>query len=144
MKQNFPVRIVEQNNQFKAGTSLNILSEKSKNILQELSYIEVDYTNLINLAGNLYNSILIASKSKKADPRFYWLLGDCILGFIHRINDLGYYLLQQNKTLATSVKISESSIKKIISFRKRFSKISAIDPAIPWAKYRDNKIPIQK
>jgi hypothetical protein len=76
---------------------------------------------------------------KKADPRLYWLIGENIIRFIERLNDLGFYLLKQNITFAADIGISESSIGKIISFRKRFSKISMLDQKISWSKYRDNK-----
>ena len=76
---------------------------------------------------------------KKADPRLYWLIGKNIIRFIERLDDLGFYIVKQNKTFAADIGMSESSIGKIISFRKRFSKISMLDQKISWSKYRDNK-----
>jgi hypothetical protein len=84
----------------------------------------------------------MSSESKKLDPRVFWLVGDHILNFVKRIDDLGYYLLQQNQTLSKSTGISQSSLRKILSFRKRFSTISLVNPGISWAKYRDNKVPL--
>lgn len=139
MREKFPLRIIDQSNQFKAATSISKLKEKSGNIRQELSYLESDYTILIK---TLRETMSRYFGSKRLDPRFYWLVGDYVINFVKRIEDLGYYLLQQNQTLAKSMGISQSSLKKILSFRKRFPKISLVKPGIPWAKYRDNKVPI--
>jgi hypothetical protein len=141
MREKFPLKILEKNNQFKVATSLEKIKEKSRNIRQELSYLELDYTILMK---TVRETISISSGSKKLDPRFYWLVGDYTLNFISRIDDLGYYLLQQNQTLSKSMGISQSSFKKILSFRKRFPKMSLVNPGISWAKYRDNKVPILK
>ena len=139
MREKFPLRIIELNNHFKATTSISKLKEGSRNIRQELSYLELDYAILIKVARDPISKFF---GSKKTDPRFYWLVGDYILSFVKRIDDLGYYLVQQNQTLSKSMGISQSSLKKILSFRKRFQNISLINPAISWTKYRDNKVPI--
>ena len=139
MRDKFPLRIIEGNNQFKAATSIDKLKENSSNIRQELSYLELDYTILVK---TVRKTMSMSSESKKLDPRVFWLVGDHILNFVKRIDDLGYYLLQQNQTLSKSMGISQSSLRKILSFRKRFSTISLVNPEISWAKYRDNKVPL--
>ena len=72
----------------------------------------------------------------------YWLVGDNILRFLNRIDDVGFYLMHQNRTLRRDIGIGGSSVNKIIAFRKRFPNISKVDPAIPWSKYRDNKVTV--
>ena len=71
-------------------------------------------------------------------------MGDIIVRFLERIDDIGFYLLNQNRTLSRDIGVSETSIKKIVAFRKRFKKLSKVNPAIPWAKYRDNKVPVPR
>lgn len=142
MKDKFPLRIVisdQQKNWFKATTSIDKLNEKYRNIRQELAYLEADYSVLIK---TIQETIALSSQSKRIDPRLYWLVGDNIIRFLERIDDIGFYLVQQNGTLARDGGVSESSIKKIVSFRRRFSKFSMVNPAIPWARYRDNKVPV--
>jgi hypothetical protein len=141
MKEKFPIKIVvSKENRFKATTSLDKIGDDSKNIRQELSYVEMDYTILID---TIHRFLAISSK-KRADPRLFWLIGENIIRFFERLDEIGFYLMQQNRTLARDIGISESSVKKIVSFRKRFSRISSINPAIHWAKYRDNKVPLIK
>lgn len=142
MNRKFPLKIIKDkiNNKHKAATSLDKINEGARNIKEELHYIESDYTILIGNICQLLYQIRKGSK-KKADPRLYWLIGDNLIRFIERIGDLGFYLLKQNKTFAVDAGISESSISKIIFFRKRFPKISMLDLNISWSKYRDNKIP---
>ena len=82
----------------------------------------------------------ISSQQKKVDPRLYWLVGDNIIRFLERINDIGFYLIQQNKTLAGDIQISESSVEKIIAFRRRLKKFSMVNPEISWVNYRENKV----
>lgn len=142
MKDRFPLRIVtsdQPKNRFKATTSIDKVNEKSKNIRQELAYVQEDYSVLIK---TIQDTIAVSSQSKRIDPRLYWLVGDHITRFLERIDDIGFYFMQQNRTLARDIGVSKSYITKIVSFRRRFSKLSMVDPAIPWAKYRDNKVPV--
>lgn len=139
-KEKFPLKIIKDKltGRYKAATSIDKLNDETKNIRRELSFIETDYTILLGDIRGLLSEAAMRSK-KKADPRLYWLIGENIIRFIERLNDLGFYLLKQNITFAADIGISESSIGKIISFRKRFSKISMLDQKISWSKYRDNK-----
>ena len=139
-KERFPLKIIKDklNNRHKAATSIDKLNDETKNIQQELNFIETDYTILLSYIRGLLSEAAMRSK-KKTDPRLYWLIGENIIRFIERLDDLGFYLLGQNKTFAADIGISESSVGRIISFRKRFSKISMLDPKISWSKYRDNK-----
>ena len=141
MQDKFPLRIVVDHHKkrFKAITSIDRLKGESTNIRQDLKYLEEDYYLLITTIYNITNLI---SQSRKKDPRLYWLMGEYIIRFLERIEDMGFYLIQQNSTLARDIGISESHIKKIISFRKRFSKLSLVNTTISWAKYRDNKVPV--
>ena len=139
-KEKFPLKIIKDKltGRYKAATSIDKLNDETKNIRRELSFIETDYTILLGDIRGLLSEATMRSK-KKADPRLYWLIGENIIRFIERLDDLGFYLLKQNITFAADIGISESSIGKIISFRKRFSKISMLDQKISWSKYRDNK-----
>jgi hypothetical protein len=139
MKDKFPLRIIAGNEQFKATTSIDSLKDKARNIHLELTYLENDYTSLINSIRSIVSA---SSQSKKIDPRLYWLLADNIIRFLQRIADMGFYLVQQNRTLARDIGISESSVKKIVSFRRRFPRISLVNCSISWNKYRDNKVAV--
>ena len=139
-KEKFPLKIIKDKltGRYKAATSIDKLNDETKNIRRELSFIETDYTILLGDIRGLLSEAAMRSK-KKADPRLYWLIGENIIRFIERLDDLGFYIVKQNITFAAEIGISESSIGKIISFRKRFSKISMLDQKISWSKYRDNK-----
>jgi len=141
LKDKFPLKIISngQKDNFKASTSLDRLHAGNTNTRKDLAYLEQDYSILIRSVRSLID---IYSEHKRSDPRLYWLVGDYILKFLDRIDDLGFYLVQQNRTIAQHLGLSESSIKKIISFRRRFKKISFVHPSIPWNKYRDNKVPL--
>lgn len=141
MRNNFPLKIIydKKKKQIKVATSIDNLYKKSVNIRQELAYLEKDYSILIKSIRDT-----VSTKNKTTDPRLYWLVGESIFRFLERINDMGFYLLNQNKTLARDIGFSESYIRKIISFRKRFKKLSKVNPSIPWAKYRDNKVQIHR
>ncbi|NWF53152.1 MAG: hypothetical protein HXY47_08765 [Nitrospirae bacterium] len=141
IRSKFPLKILKSNqkDKFKITTSIDNISRRSTNIRQELSYLEEDYSLLIKIIRDV---IFLSSKSKKADPRLFWLAGEYIYRFLERIENMDFYLIKQNNTIARDVGVSESSIKKILAFRKRFVKLSMINPSIPWKKYRDNKIPV--
>ena len=139
MKEKYPLKIVRtEDNIFKVTTSVNKINDNTKNVRQELGFVEVDYAILIETV----HRYLGFSSKKGVDPRLFWLIGDTVLRFFERIDEIGFYLVQQNLTLARDTGVSESSIKKILSFRKRFPRITMIKPAISWVKYRNNKVPL--
>jgi len=133
----FPVKIVKHGASFKVTTSVDSVYENRRNIRHELDYIEHDYFALIKVLHELHSRSKITQKS---DPRSFWLIGEYVISFLQRLDSLGFYLVKQNATIARDISMSESSIEKILSFRKRFPFISLIDPAIPWSQYRDNKV----
>ena len=139
-KEKFPLKIIKDKTtgRCKAATSIDKLNDETKNIRQELGFIETDYNVLLSCVKGLLSEAAMRTK-KKTDPRLYWLIGENILRFIERLDDLGFYIVKQNKTFAADIGISQSSITKIISFRKKISKLSMLDPNISWSKYRDNK-----
>ena len=139
MKNKLPLKILIQKDRFKAATSLEILGGESKNIRQTLTYIEKDYSLLIK---SVQEAIAVATHNRRVDPRLYWLVGDNIVRFLERIDTLGFYLVQQTMVLAKSITASEDSLRKILSFRLRFSNISMVNPSIPWTKYKENKVPV--
>ncbi|MFH0796070.1 MAG: hypothetical protein V2A65_03325 [Candidatus Omnitrophota bacterium] len=139
MKDKLPLKILIQKDRFKAATSLEILGGESRNIRQDLAYIEKDYSLLIK---SIQEVIAVATQNRRVDPRLYWLVGDNIVRFLERIDNLGFYLVQQTSVLARSVATSESFLQTLISFRLRFSNIFLVNPAIPWTKYKENKVPV--
>jgi hypothetical protein len=144
MKDKFPIRIVQDENEqrpFKAATSIDSLRVPTRNVRQELNYVEADYTILIR---NVRDTLSISSKNRSKDPRLYWLVGDAILRFLDRMNELELYLAHQNRTLARETGLSRSSIEKILSFRRRFPRLSMVDPTITWARYREKKLPVPR
>lgn len=141
MKEKYPLKIStgNQKDKFKITTSIDKILKKSTNIREDLSYLEEDYSLLIKIIRNL---VSLSSKSKKVDPRLYWLTGEYIHRFLERVDNLDFYLIKHSSTIARDAGISESSIKKILCFRRRFSKLSMVNPSVSWAKYRNNEIPV--
>lgn len=141
MKDKFPLKIIgnEEGTKFKAATSLDKLKASQRNIRLELGFLEKYYLLLVQTARNALRDI---KDSQRVDPRMYWTLGDLIIRFLEIIEELGFYFWHQNWTLARDIGISESSIRKIIAFRRRFPQLSMVDPKIPWVKYRGNKVQI--
>ncbi len=132
-----PLIIVRQSDKLKATTSVDTLYDDRKKIRHDLDFIERDYTLLTKTIKEIHSS---SKLRKKSDPRDYWLIGEYIISFLQRLDSLGFYLNKQNATIARDTSTSESSIEKILSFRRRFPSISSIDPAIPWSHYRANKV----
>ena len=143
MSKRFPIQIVRKNagEEFTAVTSIHIITSASRNIRKELSFLEQDYTTLVRGVRDI---ITMAVKSKKADVRLYWIAADSVMRYLTRLDDLGFYLMKQNKTLGRDTGLSVGSVQKLLAFRKRFTKISLVDPSYSWAKYRANKVPVPK
>ena len=141
MSQKYAIQIVTQKDDegFTVVTSIHAVAAKSKNIRNELKFLEYDYAILVK---SLKNVMALVSKSKKVDVRLYWIGADTLLDFLNRIDDLGFYLLKQNKTLGRDTGLSDSTVQKMLAFRKRFPKISLVNPSYSWAKYRANKVPV--
>ncbi len=135
-----PLRILEQDGRYKATTSVIELQSKSRRVRQDMGYVEFDYAVMVKAIQDIWKEAQ-DRKGKKADPRVYWLVGDYMYLFLHRIDNLGYYLVDQNETLGKSIGFSETSVRRVIAFRRRFPNIARVDPGIPWAEYRENKVP---
>ncbi|MBI4297828.1 MAG: hypothetical protein HY676_04785 [Chloroflexi bacterium] len=125
--------------EFKVATSFQTLLDASRSVRKDLEYVEQDYALLIS---NLRCLLIRSGTSGRRDPRIYWLAGDEILSFLRRMDDLGFFLHQQNKTLARDVGVHESLLKRVISFRRRFPLLSQVDPSILWTRYRSNAVPL--
>jgi len=128
----------ESADQFKMTTSLAKLAHGPRSIRSELAYLEADYGILI---GALRKCLANAGQRRRADPRLMWLAGDYIIGFLARLDEASFYLLKPSETLASHLGVAAGSIRKILSFRNRFPRLSMVDPQIPWSKYRENKVP---
>ena len=141
MKDKYPLRILvgdETAQRFKVTTSIARVNRASQNIRSELAYLEDDYRILVKAVREC---LAVTSPGARIDPRLMWLVGDHITNFLARLDDIGFYLVRQNDTLARDMGVSALSIKKVVSFRKRYLRLSMVDPAIPWEEYRENKVP---
>lgn len=143
MRGKFPLRMIRKRKsmELKATTSLERVADISANIRQELSYLEQDYKLMVNAVQSILG---FAKENKRPDPRLYWLAGDAMVNFLNRIDEVGFYLVDQNNTIARDIGVSESQVERIKAFRRRFRRISLVDPHIAWAKYRGNKVPVPK
>jgi hypothetical protein len=138
MKDRHPLKIFPSERPgkpFKATTSVHRVARASPEARAELALVAEDYSTVVSSARRA----LAAPRERRADPRVMWLVGDQLHGFLARLNDMGFYLVRRNDTLARELGISEVSVRKIISFRKRYPVVSMVNPAIPWSRYRDNK-----
>ncbi len=139
MKDKFPLRVLvgdEATGRFKVTTSIARVNQASQGIRSELAYLEDDYRILVKAVRE---GLAAISPGAKIDPRLMWLVGDHITNFLARLDDIGFYLVRQNGTLARDMGVPALSIKKLVSFRKRYLRLSMVDPAIPWEEYRENK-----
>ncbi len=130
----FPLKIIKQDNKFRAATSFQEIQKRAKHIRQDLTYIESDYEILMTA---IQKTLELAEKenSKRIDARFYWLIGDYILSFLSRVDSLGYYLLEQNTTIGKHLGVSKTTIYRILVLRRKIEAPVFIDPDVPWTKY---------
>ncbi|MCM8789361.1 MAG: hypothetical protein NC907_06200 [Candidatus Omnitrophica bacterium] len=133
-----PLKIIKKDSKYKAITSIQELQSGVKNVRKNLTYIEDDYEILITTIRRILE-LLSKEKSGRIDARFYWLIGDYIISFLNRIDSLGYYIPEQNATIGKCTGVSETTIYRIVSLRKKIGNLSFIDPDIPWTKYLGKK-----
>jgi len=142
MIKRFPLSIIASKDRvplYKATTSIGRISEGDKSVRHDLNYVEQDYSVLIKA---IRESLLHSHSTSKKDPRVYWLIGDNLVRFLERINDLGFYLAGQNQTLARDLGVTARHVRRVIAFRKHFPNIRHVNPMIPWAQYKNNKVPL--
>jgi len=126
MRQRYPIQIqvVEKdggNIVFKASLPVESIFNSSSKFDELLAYVERKYTQTIRECKELLKRSTFQKRANsKADTPFY-LRNQC--AFFAR--DLG---------------LSQTSIWKIIRFRKKFPKKDLIDPTIPWSLYREGKV----
>lgn len=142
MKDKFPIKIHrrdhEQGVKFIAMTSLEKIMKMSQGIEHQLKFVELDYTVTLTAAREALNS---SKQKNKGDVLAFWLLGNILVEFMQRLEEMGFYLVNPNATFARDLGLGASSIKKILSFRKRFPTVLSIDPTVSWSQYRNNKVP---
>ncbi|MEM2696342.1 MAG: hypothetical protein QXU09_05340 [Thermoproteota archaeon] len=142
MKDKFPIKIHrrehKQGIKFVAMTSLEKIMKTSQGIEHQLKFVELDYAITLIAAREALNA---AKKNNKGDVLAFWLLGNILIEFLHRLEEMGFYLTNPNATFARDLGLGASSVKKILSFRKRFPTALSIDPTVSWSKYRNNKVP---
>lgn len=142
MTMQYPVQIQVQKegNRFtvKATTSVEKLTREAQNPEQELRGIELDCSLTLTTAREAMN---VGGHGKRHDPRAYWLAAKALADFLDRLRQSGFYLVNQNKILGGALDSSESSVKKLLAFYRRFPELRLVDPATPWKKYRDNQVP---
>jgi len=124
----------------RATTSVERLAQPSRGVERDLRAVELDYA--VTLAAVKEALAQAARPEHRHDPRAYWLAGGAILSLVDRMSENGFYLVRQNATLARDLGLAEVSVRKVVAFRRRFPRISDVDPSIPWAKYRDNRVPV--
>ncbi len=122
----------------KATTSIERALEGGRSIEADLRFVEMDYQATLAGAGAALAS---AGRSRYRDPRAYWLAGRFLADFLDRLEMHDFYLVDMNKAPARHLGVSESSIKRIIAFYRRYPDQRNIDMTIPWSTYRDNKEP---
>lgn len=144
MKSSFPVVIQRLESKdgarFRATTSIDRLSTSTRSVEQDLHAVELDYTIMLATVREALHQA--AQDKRRKDPRIYWYAGEAILAMLKRLQESGFYLVRQNATIARDVgfKLSSSSLGKILAFRRRFPRITDVDPQIPWSRYRDNRV----
>lgn len=142
MTMQYPVQIQVQKegNRFtvKATTSVEKVTREAQNPEQELRGIELDCSLTLTTARE---AIDVGGRGKRHDPRAYWLAAKALADFLDRLRQSGFYLVNQNKTLGSALDSSDSSVKKLLAFYRRFPELRLVDPTIPWKKYRDNQVP---
>ena len=143
MSDKFPLRIhrVEDGTacRFKAATAMEKIVQSPVDTRQSLHFVELDYEVTITAAKT---ALTLARQNGRVDAQVCWLAAKALNEFSQRLNEAGFYLSHRNATLARDLGISESSTKKMLSFQRRFRNIFAINPKIPWERYRNIKVPL--
>ena len=122
---------------FKASLPVESVLNPSGKVDEWLSNIEKKYTQTIYEC----RKILRKPKSRKRiDPEVYWRVGDLILKFMKDLERTPFYLCRKYAFFARDLGLSETSIYKIVRFRKKYPDKRLIDPALPWNLYREGKI----
>ncbi|MBI4284409.1 MAG: hypothetical protein HY670_00715 [Chloroflexi bacterium] len=136
----FPVRIHRIEDEvairFKAATAIEKLSLDSSPLEEQLALIEIAYE--IAVAAAL-KALYVAKRNLRADTRGFWFAVHAMKQFTQRLNQMGYFLENENATFARDLHIAKSSLKKMKTFYKRFPNLESIDPSVPWNKYRSGR-----
>jgi len=122
--------------QARATTSIERAFEAGRSIEDELRSVETDYESTI---AGVREALASAGTGRSRDSRAYWLAGRLLAGFMTRLEQRGFYLVDKNGTPARHVGVSKTSVGKMIAFHRRYPDPSLIDTSIPWSVYRDNR-----
>ncbi|RLE07918.1 hypothetical protein DRZ78_02155 [Candidatus Aerophobetes bacterium] len=146
MRQRYPIQmqVVEKdsgNIVFKASLPVESIFNSSSKFDELLAYVERKYTQTIRECKELLKR---STFQKRANSKVYWIIGDSILKFMRSLEDTPFYLRNQCAFFARDLGLSQTSIWKIIRFRKKFPKKDLIDPTIPWSLYREGRVELSR
>jgi len=120
----------------RASTSVDRALTDARSLEADLRCIELDYG--ITLAA-VRQALTAAASGRRRDPRAFWFAGKHLTDFMGRLELRGFYLVDKNKTPARHLGLSRASVEKMLAFCRRYADPFAIDPSVPWSRYRDNK-----
>jgi len=135
MKQIYPIQIqvVEKDKGdvvFKASLPVESILNSSNRLDELLFNVEKEYTRTIQECKGLLEK---SASEKRTHSEVYWAIGDLILKFMRGLKDTPFYLRNQCTFFARDLGLSETSIWKIIRFRKEFPEKDLIDSTTPWS-----------
>ncbi|MEA3485687.1 MAG: hypothetical protein U9R03_03150 [Candidatus Aerophobetes bacterium] len=142
MKQRYPIQIQvmekdKGNTVFKVSLPVESILNSSDRLDELLSNVEKEYTQTIQECKELLKK---STSEKRANSKVYWIIGDLILKFMRRLDHTPFYLRNQCAFFARDLGLSQTSIWKIIRFRKKILKKDLIDSTTPWSLYREGKV----
>ena len=109
--------------------------EKDNTIQEELNTFSAKYDKLIE---NCREALLAISLEKKiigkANPLLYWTLGDYIYSFVQYEENNRFFINAFYQQLSRDLKLSESSLRKMLNFRRCLPK-REVDTNKSWGFY---------
>lgn len=105
---------------------------KHVNVKADLTYIEKEYTDFLISCRKMIKRIQ-NNKATKSDLKLHWELGNLIVNFLQRLNEIGYILVKISDTLSRDITLSPRYIGYHIQLKEFFPEIISLPNDLKWS-----------
>ena len=132
--------LFERNNEkIIPSISIDDLENISETINSQLKMATEIYLSSIERMNLIFKKNTELRQQKKHVPaRLMWQFGDEIFSLINKLNDLGFRWDNLYESLIRDLKVSYTTIKRVIMFRKHVNNINLIPENINWGALKDS------
>jgi hypothetical protein len=137
-KNKIRINFISRGNRYLASISFTDFEALNKDLKIRLDKAGKVYErHLKKMKGLLKTRDNLKLKNKIITARFMWRIGNEIFLILEELNNIGLIVDDLYENLTRDLKVSKTTIKRLISLRRYFNDINELPPRLGWSKIKD-------